>query len=427
MTERFGIAEALKFPAPVVRVVVASVEGSTPREAGAAMFVTQSPSPPEAPCETSPCRPGWSAAEVRGPLYSPSASVFADRRLDPGQALRTFRDDVMVVRYSTDVSTGSGLSGVSNSIFGTIGGGQLEFEAIAHARSMLEAAQNDTRLWRRDMRIWPLGPSLGQCCGGSVRILFELYTEHERAGVGNVEDALLIIRPTGPGEPLRFLSARQEIGDLPLHVARVVKDMLSGARKRQAAFLPARKEQGAWFIEPVRAAARPLYIYGAGHVGRAIVKALADLPFGIHWVDIREDRFPPQMSDGVRRIIAPDPAAIASAAPKGAYHLVLTYSHALDLAISHALLANPVFGFFGLIGSASKRARFVKRLRETGVTPAAIERLTCPIGIGNLRGKEPATIAISVAAQLIERLEQEREAGIIDEEGGRDGAGRISA
>jgi xanthine dehydrogenase accessory factor len=203
--------------------------------------------------------------------------------------------------------------------------------------------------------------------------------------------------------------------------------MLSGARQRQAAWLPPRKGQSACFIEPVRSPAKPLYIYGAGHVGRAIVRALADIPFAVHLVDVDADRFPPHIPDGVHRIIASDHAAIAAAAPKGAYHLVLTYSHALDLAICHALLANPHFGFLGLIGSASKRARFIKRLREGGVTQAAIDRLTCPIGIGNLRGKEPATIAISVAAQLIERLERERDAGIDYEEGGRDRAGRISA
>jgi xanthine dehydrogenase accessory factor len=277
------------------------------------------------------------------------------------------------------------------------------------------------------MRAWPLGPSLGQCCGGSVRILFELYTDHERAEIGDLNSTSLIVRPADPGEPLRFIAARQDIDGLPLHVARVVKDILSGARQRQAAFIPARKGQSAVFIEPMQSAAKPLYIYGAGHVGRAIVRALADIPFAVHWVDVHADRFPSHIPDGVHRIVASDPAAIASAAPKGAYHLVLTYSHALDLAICHALLSNPAFGFLGLIGSASKRARFIKRLREGGVTQAAIEHLTCPIGIGNLRGKEPATIAISVAAQLIERLEQEREAGIDYEEGRRDQAGRISA
>jgi xanthine dehydrogenase accessory factor len=394
MTDRFGIVEALKLPGPVVRVVVAGVEGSTPRETGAAMLVAlqESPLPWGEGGATAP-RERMETIDQRNPSPKPSPH-------------------------------GRGLNGGSDTVLGTIGGGQLEFEAIAHARAMLEA---DHAPWQRDMRVWPLGPSLGQCCGGSVRILFEMYTDHERAQIGGAEGASLIVRPVDSGEPLRFIAARQDIDGLPLHVARAVKDMLSGARQRQAAFIPARKGQIACFIEPIRSPAKPLYIYGAGHVGRAIVRVLTDLPFAVHWVDVHADRFPPQIPDGVHRIVASDPAAIASAAPQGAYHLVLTYSHALDLAICHALLADPHFGFLGLIGSASKRARFIKRLREGGVTQAAIDRLTCPIGIGNLRGKEPATIAISAAAQLIERLEGEREAGIDYEEGGRVEAGRISA
>jgi xanthine dehydrogenase accessory factor len=409
MMERFGIAEALKLPGPVVRVVVASVEGSTPRDAGAAMFVTEAPSP-GAVAPPSPAR--------REGLKVKSSRLA--RPLPEGERLSFTVKVHDGERAECDSIPGKG-------VYGTIGGGQLEFEAIAHARSMLEAASTEPVPWRREMRVWPLGPSLGQCCGGSVRILFELYTDHERAEISDAQDAWLILRPTSPGEPLRFIHRRQDIDGLPLQVARVAKDMLSGARQRQTAYISARKGQSGFFIEPVRSAAKPLYIYGAGHVGRAIVRTLADIPFAVHWVDVHTDRFPPQIPDGVRRIVAADPAAIASAAPQGAYHLVLTYSHALDLAICHALLANPAFSFLGLIGSASKRARFIKRLREGGVTQAGIDRLTCPIGIGNLRGKEPATIAISVAAQLIERLEQERATGIIDEEGGRDEAGRISA
>jgi xanthine dehydrogenase accessory factor len=214
---------------------------------------------------------------------------------------------------------------------------------------------------------------------------------------------------------------------LPLHIARVVKDMLSGARQRQTAFLHARKGQGAFFIEPIRSAAKPLYIYGAGHVGRAIVRTITELPFAVHWVDVHANRFPPQMPGGIHPIISSDPAAIAATAPANAYHLVLTYSHALDLAICHALLTRPAFGFLGLIGSASKRARFLKRLREAGIAPDALLRLTCPIGIGTLRGKQPATIAISVAAQLIETLEAEQNHAATPKEGTSEQTRRKSA
>ncbi len=106
---------------------------------------------------------------------------------------------------------------------------------------------------------------------------------------------------------------------------------------------------------------------------------------------------------------------------------MLTYSHAMDLAICHALLAKPVFGFLGLIGSQTKRARFHKRLRDGGVSPAELDQLTCPIGIGELRGKEPATIAVSIVAQLIERLEFLRAANEPAAEGDHGTSQRISA
>lgn len=358
MTERCGIADILALQEadlPIVRVVVASVDGSTPREAGAAMLV--------------------------------------------------MRDGMT----------------------GTIGGGQLEFEAIAHARAMLANVEANTLPWLRDLRTWPLGPSLGQCCGGSVRILFEHYAAPERTVIAESQAPSLILHPTTAGEPLRFLTARQDARDLPLHIARAASDMLSGARPRQAAFIPARKDVGACFIEPTRASAKPLFIYGAGHVGRAIVKAIAELDFAVNWVDVHADRFPHPVPDHATPIVAQYPVAVASAAPDGAYHLVLTYSHALDLAICHTLLAKPDFGFLGLIGSGSKRARFMKRLGEAGIPPATLARLICPIGIGSLQGKEPATIAISVAAQLIERLESERGSGAHDTERTLDESGRISA
>ncbi len=401
MTKRFDIADILALPEsalPVVRVVVAGVDGSTPREAGAGMLVMGSTV--VAPAS----EPG-----PNGPSIGSSA-----RGLASGS------------RFGLRPS--GTMSGETCEI-GTIGGGQLEFEAIAHARTLLVNAAAEPAVWLRDLRTWPLGPSLGQCCGGAVRVLFEHYGAAECNALkeDGIEAGGVILRPVATGEPLRILATRQEARDLPLHIARAACDMLSGARPRTPVLLPARKGIGAYLIEPAGAAPTPLFIYGAGHVGRAIVKAIADLDFAVSWVDVHADRFPDPLPDGVARIITDDPAAVAHAAPEGAYHLVLTYSHALDLAICHALLADPRFGFLGLIGSESKRARFLKRLGEGGVAPAALARLTCPIGIGLLRGKEPATIAISVAAQLIEQREQAASADTTHKEGKRGEAGRISA
>jgi xanthine dehydrogenase accessory factor len=170
-------------------------------------------------------------------------------------------------------------------------------------------------------------------------------------------------------------------------------------------FIPATKRGDAWFVEPAGRSNIPLYLFGAGHVGRAVVANLAALSFDVTWVDTGAGRFP----DGLKKtaaltpVVAPDPTVIARAAPEGAFHLVMTYSHPLDLAICHEVLAQGTFAYLGLIGSATKRARFLKRLRELGHDEALLRRLVCPIGVPGVIGKEPAVIAISVAAQLLEK------------------------
>ena len=153
-------------------------------------------------------------------------------------------------------------------------------------------------------------------------------------------------------------------------------------------------------IEPVALPATLLWVWGAGHVGRAIVSTAAPLPgIGITWVDTAEERFPETIPEGVRAVPAQDPARLAAHAPVDAHHLVLTYSHALDLALCHALLTRG-FASAGLIGSGTKWARFRKRLTALGHSPDRIARIRCPIGDPGL-GKHPQAIAIGVAAELI--------------------------
>jgi xanthine dehydrogenase accessory factor len=197
---------------------------------------------------------------------------------------------------------------------------------------------------------------------------------------------------------------------LPLQVIRITRDILSGARPSDAVFLPASKRGPAWFIEPLDQSKTLLFLYGAGHVGRALVRVLSDLPFQVRWIDISESRFPAGIieSTELTTLAATDPAAIARTAPAGAFHLVMTYSHPLDLAICHEVLKGGTFAYLGLIGSATKRARFTKRLRELGHPENALHHLTCPIGLPGVAGKEPAIIAISVAAQLLERVASAR-------------------
>ena len=150
-----------------------------------------------------------------------------------------------------------------------------------------------------------------------------------------------------------------------------------------------------------------LQLYGAGHVGRAIATLLATLDVTVDWIDEREHEFAPLSTLGtpwpahIRQICVDAVEAEVRAAPPGAFYLVLTHEHDLDLRITEAILKRGDFGYLGLIGSKTKRARFIHRFETLGLAPEAIARLTCPIGVAGVEGKEPEVIAASVVAQLL--------------------------
>ncbi len=154
---------------------------------------------------------------------------------------------------------------------------------------------------------------------------------------------------------------------------------------------------------PGEAALFDLQLYGAGHVGRAIVHLLHTLPCRVQWIDEREAEFPatPSALHITRLCVDAVEAEVQQALPN-TFYLVLTHSHDLDLRITDAVLRRGDFGFLGLIGSATKRARFLSRLAQRGVAADAIARLTCPIGVAGIPGKQPEQIALAVAAQLLQ-------------------------
>jgi xanthine dehydrogenase accessory factor len=146
-----------------------------------------------------------------------------------------------------------------------------------------------------------------------------------------------------------------------------------------------------------------LQLYGAGHVGRAIVQLLAGLPCQVQWIDERENEFPPvALPAHIQRVCVEPVQAEVDQAPPGAFYLVLTHSHDLDLAITQAVLRRGDFAYLGLIGSRTKRARFEQRLRQRGVPPDRLARLVCPIGLPGMPGKAPALVAVAVVAQLLQ-------------------------
>lgn len=257
---------------------------------------------------------------------------------------------------------------------GTIGGGALEWEALARARAVL--AEGGVAVDRL-----PLGPALGQCCGGAVTLVTEVF------------DALSLPVPEA-GVVARAVEGR----GMPL----VVKRMLDRARGQGVR--PATMLVQGWLIEPVEQPRRALWIWGAGHVGRALVAVMAPLPeVAITWADVAAGRFPEVVPPGVTMLADADLPERVSDAPRDAEHLVLTYSHALDLELCHRLLQHG-FADAGLIGSATKWARFRSRLAALGHAPAQIARIRCPIGDPAL-GKHPQAIAVGVAAAFLRQAE----------------------
>lgn len=255
---------------------------------------------------------------------------------------------------------------------GTIGGGALEFEAVARARGMLAAG--GARLDRE-----ALGPKLGQCCGGAVTVLTEV---HDAESLPVAEAGVIARSVDGRAMPL------------------AVKRML--ARARGEGVMPTPALVQGWMVEPVARAGREVWVWGAGHVGRALVNVLAPLPgVAVVWVDVAAARFPDAVPEGVRVRIAPDPADVVAEVPRGAEHYVLTFSHALDLELCHRLLLRG-FAACGLIGSATKWARFRSRLAALGHGAADIGRIDCPIGDPSL-GKHPQAIAVGVAMAFLRR------------------------
>ena len=218
----------------------------------------------------------------------------------------------------------------------TIGGGALEWRALAEAQAMLEHGET-TRMISQS-----LGPDLGQCCGGHVSLQLNRYTK----------------------------------ADLPQIETRTEPDTR-----------------------------RPLYIFGAGHVGRALILALAPLPFRIHWIDTRPDAFPAALPANVTPMRA-EPESVMAQAEADSFVLILTHSHPLDLALTATALKNPSIAYLGLIGSATKKARFLSRLADAGLGQEARGRVICPIGLPGLSSKLPAAIAASVTADLLIRDER---------------------
>jgi len=264
--------------------------------------------------------------------------------------------------------------------FGTIGGGALEWMALAEAQSLL-AHPEKGRLRRLDKA---LGPELGQCCGGRVILTVEGFDAADRKMV-------------------TAFAAAERAGRLVTIAApdggRLVRRPFAGLTGAQAAaYTPLPDGQ---IIECFGAETTCLYLFGAGHVGRTLVLALAPLPFTVTWIDPRPHAFPSHVPSSATCLAEAHPVRLLERAPDGAFVAIMTHSHALDLDVATAALGAGRFSYVGLIGSATKRARFTRAMSKIGIARENIDQLVCPIGLTEITDKAPAAIAASVAAQLL--------------------------
>ena len=281
----------------------------------------------------------------------------------PGQDSGVIRVVLIRAEGSTPRETGADMMIYQHHFIGTIGGGTLEHEVIATARQLMA----EDRKAYRHKRQYPLGPTLGQCCGGFVEVMFEHITSEDLGHWQSFQNNGAIFHPDNHTLP-PAIAAGQEDG-ITLYF---------------------------------EADHTPFYLYGAGHVGRAVMAVTGGLPLSRHWIDTHKDRFPDTIDDSITPIIAAHPAQIAAYAPAGSIHLVMSYSHEMDLDICLAVLKANNFAHLGLIGSQTKKARFLKALREAGIDKALLSRLICPIGLPQIGGKDPARVALSIAGQLSE-------------------------
>lgn len=263
---------------------------------------------------------------------------------------------------------------------GTIGGGALEWRMLAKAEGLLARAA----VPHMQVMDQVLGPDLGQCCGGRVRVLLESFAPDDLSHVAMLAEA----------SRQKFKTAA-ELSETAGRLDRRIVELDPSPRDE---LLLDYDGQSGTVTEIWRISNTPVLLFGAGHVGRALALALAPLPFEVTWVDSRLDVFPSHVPQNVVTSSEPNPINVLIEASAGTLVVVMTHSHALDLEVVAAALSDDRFPFVGLIGSSTKRAHFLGRLGKIGVDAA---RLTCPIGLPEIGGKEPPVIAASVAAQLL--------------------------
>lgn len=298
----------------------------------------------------------------------------------------------------------------------SIGGGNLEYTAIRRARDILR----NTVGFQRETQMFGLGIEMSQCCGGAVRLLFEKLSAEditkcaqEFSSQNNRTIKFLVSPLDGECSPF-VLNNKSDWDEVPELFRCATNDLLRTAVPNACLVSDSDSE---WLISRLDELPTKVVVFGAGHVGKALVRLLGDLPFRIDWVDQRTDIFPEPVPDNVAVLEQANLREILMNQEPGTFYAVMTHSHGLDYEICLGILKQRDFGWLGLIGSETKCKRFEKRFVADGIDPFTLSRLECPIGIGTIKGKHPAVIAMSTAAKLLEVRQRVLDVELSDQSG----------
>ena len=319
---------------------------------------------------------------------------------------------VMDVRGSAPRERGAKMLVTTSDLVGSIGGGQLEYQCTRIACERLRESEDASATF---VQRFPLGSNCGQCCGGVVEVLFEKV-----AGAAWVPDLLgyydervpvvLATAFAADGKTRKFVVTAAECRGYVASTAGQERAIASAARAMLSAQSMAANrlrleapEHSSLLLEPVMSSTFNLAIFGAGHVGSAVVAAMAGLDCNIRWIDSRRDVFPAKVPANATCLESESPQLEVAAMPANSFYLVMTHSHPLDFEICSQILRRGDFSYCGLIGSLSKRRRFEKLMRKQGMQNAVLDRLTCPIGVAGIESKKPEAIAIAVAAEMLQK------------------------
>lgn len=312
---------------------------------------------------------------------------------------------VVNIRGSAPREAGARMLVTATQTFGTVGGGELEYQCTKLAVERIRAATDNHA--GHVLRTFPLGSNCGQCCGGVVDVLIEYIADasldwvHELKRLYDQQKDFVTVSSAHEGRGLIVGGRLVNFGLPEQHVASITAT---------AAAMCEAGEHVCWtrlngdklFCERIAVSDFNIAIFGAGHVGSAVVAVLSSLDCRIRWIDSRRNVLPVQVADNIATIESVTPAREVAAIPSGSYFLIMTHSHALDLEIIDQVLRRQDARYCGLIGSQSKRRRFERLLRKQGMTDEVLADLVCPIGVAGIPGKRPQEIAVAVAAELLQ-------------------------